>query len=105
MRFVSTGRSQTSTGFGNTTEEAQVGQENLQEQDEDMLDVETSVSSSLAIRSKESRPSTTHGEDFTVPEWQTIALGWRDVQNDIRHAAQSGVRVWRMKVCVVTMAI
>ncbi|KIW62664.1 hypothetical protein PV04_10819 [Phialophora macrospora] len=42
-------------------------------------------------------------EDFTIPEWQTMALGWRDFQNDLRYAAQSGVRVWRMKVCVITM--
>lgn len=39
--------------------------------------------------------------DFTAAEWRTIALGWRDFQEDLRHAAQLGVRVWRMKVCVL----
>ena len=41
-------------------------------------------------------------EDFAIAEWQTMSLGWRDFQTDLHHAAVCGVRVWRMKVCVVT---
>ncbi|KIW25357.1 uncharacterized protein PV07_08542 [Cladophialophora immunda] len=43
-------------------------------------------------------------DDFTEEEWRVIALGWRDFQNDLRHAARMGMRIWRMKVCVVVAA-
>ncbi|KIX05097.1 uncharacterized protein Z518_05969 [Rhinocladiella mackenziei CBS 650.93] len=33
----------------------------------------------------------------------TMMLGWGDFQDDLRHAAQTGVRVWRMKVGVVAL--
>jgi hypothetical protein len=47
-----------------------------------------------------------NGQDdpFTIVEWQTMALGWRDFQADLRYAAQNGVRVWRMKVAVIASA-
>ncbi|KAJ9614001.1 hypothetical protein H2200_002137 [Cladophialophora chaetospira] len=76
------------------------------QQDEDMVDVEASMSPSPSSTPETwtTPPSCKDAEDFTAAEWQTIALGWRDFQNDLRLAAQSGVRVWRMKVCVLTMA-
>ena len=41
--------------------------------------------------------------DFPTHQWQVIAVGWRDFQNDLRDAPRRGVKVWRMKVCVVEM--
>ncbi|KAI1612982.1 hypothetical protein EDD36DRAFT_252180 [Exophiala viscosa] len=41
--------------------------------------------------------------DFPTHQWQVIGAGWRDFQNDLRDAARKGVKVWRMKVCVVEM--
>jgi hypothetical protein len=41
------------------------------------------------------------GEHFTSAEWQSMALGWRNFQRDLEYAARAGVRVWRMKVCVL----
>lgn len=40
---------------------------------------------------------------FPVHQWQVIGVGWRDFQNDLKDAARKGVKVWRMKVCVVEM--
>lgn len=41
--------------------------------------------------------------DFDEEQWNTIKLGWRDFQHDLRDAARMGVRVWRMKVCVLNL--
>lgn len=41
--------------------------------------------------------------DFDEEQWASIKLGWRDFQYDLREAARMGVRVWRMKVCVLNL--
>ncbi|KAK5053210.1 hypothetical protein LTR84_002184 [Exophiala bonariae] len=41
--------------------------------------------------------------DFDQEQWNTIKLGWRDFQHDLREAARMGVRLWRMKVCVLNL--
>ncbi|EXJ54431.1 hypothetical protein A1O7_09770 [Cladophialophora yegresii CBS 114405] len=73
------------------------------ERDEDMTDANTSASTTTTSAFARNSAKSKGHEDFTIPEWQTVALGWRDFQNDLRYAAQSGVRVWRMKVCVIIM--
>ena len=68
-------------------------------------DTDTVVATPSGLRSTPTTPaahSNDGDEDFSIAEWQIIALGWRDFQNDLRYAAQAGVRVWRMKVCVIT---
>ncbi|KIW93136.1 uncharacterized protein Z519_05741 [Cladophialophora bantiana CBS 173.52] len=85
-------------------------------QDRDSVDPESMMIASglpeVAVSSLNSTPldsfcppslaSRNDPDDFTEADWQTIALGWRDFQNDLCHAARMGVRVWRMKVCVIT---
>ncbi len=104
MRVISTGRAlpdgRKEYQNGSLEGEQDVVEE---EHDEDMMDVETPTSTptTRAVSS----PSTLDRDSeelFTATEWQTVALGWRDFQNDLRFAAQSGVQVWRMKVCVLT---
>ena len=94
---------------GDTTAgEGQAGRQGAEKEgqggecDEDMLDVDTPASMPATPVFPTPPTLSEDSEDFTDAEWQTIALGWRDFQNDLRHAAQSGVRVWRMKVCVLT---
>lgn len=41
--------------------------------------------------------------DFDEEQWASIKLGWRDFQADLREAARMGVKVWRMKVCVLNL--
>lgn len=41
--------------------------------------------------------------DFDEEQWASIKLGWRDFQYDLREAARMGVRVWRIKVCVLNL--
>lgn len=41
--------------------------------------------------------------DFDEEQWASIKLGWRDFQDDLREAARMGVKVWRMKVCVLNL--
>lgn len=41
--------------------------------------------------------------DFDEEQWANIKLGWRDFQDDLREAARMGVKVWRMKVCVLNL--
>ncbi|ETI20477.1 hypothetical protein G647_08514 [Cladophialophora carrionii CBS 160.54] len=73
------------------------------ERAKDMTDVNTPASATTTPTFAPNEAKSKEPEDFTIPEWQTMALGWRDFQNDLRYAAQSGVRVWRMKVCVITV--
>lgn len=78
--------------------------------DEEMADVPAmttpaaATQTSLPTRSR-TQPLPAEEEDFTIPQWQTMALGWRDFQTDLRHAAKMGVRVWRMKVGVVIVPV
>ncbi|KIW58983.1 hypothetical protein PV05_03471 [Exophiala xenobiotica] len=41
--------------------------------------------------------------DFPAHQWRVIGVGWPDFQEDLLCAARLGVKVWRMKVCVVTL--
>ena len=41
--------------------------------------------------------------DFPTHQWRVIGVGWPDFQEDLVRAARLGVKVWRMKVCVVTL--
>lgn len=42
-------------------------------------------------------------DDFDLEQWAFVKLGWRDFQTDLAEAARLGVKVWRMKVCVLTV--
>ncbi|KEF55014.1 uncharacterized protein A1O9_08667 [Exophiala aquamarina CBS 119918] len=42
-------------------------------------------------------------DDFDEEQWASIKLGWRGFQDDLREAARMGVKVWRMKVCVLNL--
>lgn len=43
-----------------------------------------------------------HAKKGTVFEdWQYRRIGWSTFQDDLKNAALQGVRIWRMKVCVV----
>ncbi|OAL36746.1 hypothetical protein AYO20_04078 [Fonsecaea nubica] len=79
--------------------------------DREMLDATShlpapQVSLSNPTRAEHSSPANpaprSNVDDFTEEEWRVIALGWRDFQNDLRHAARMGTRVWRMKVGIIT---
>jgi hypothetical protein len=41
--------------------------------------------------------------DFPTHQWRVIGVGWPEFQEDLVRAAKLGVKVWRMKVCVVTL--
>ncbi|KIX96628.1 uncharacterized protein Z520_07894 [Fonsecaea multimorphosa CBS 102226] len=70
-----------------------------------MSDLPGSAKPTLAESSSPPSPTLERGlDDFTEEDWRVTALGWRDFQHDLRHAARTGTRVWRMKVCVVTAA-
>ena len=95
-RFVSTGR------IHGGTEREKLQYHGSEDADEDMVSADTPTSTPATPVFQSTPASQVVDEDFTTLEWRTMALGWRDFQHDLRYAAQSGVRVWRMKVCVLT---
>ena len=109
---MSAGRVQAGSGHVDSAEDESNFGDQYQgagyDHDHDMTDIagEAPTPTSTLTPSNPATPNAAFkdSEDFTNAEWQTIALGWRDFQNDLRHAARLGVRVWRMKVCVIAMS-
>lgn len=41
--------------------------------------------------------------DFPLHQWSVIRPGWADFRNDLVRASLDGVKIWRMRVCVVAL--
>ena len=66
-------------------------------------DTETAGSTTKPQSTLHIKPGISVNCDFRPEQWRIIGLGWRDFQNDLRHAARMGVHVWRMKVGVLAL--
>ncbi|KAK5551240.1 hypothetical protein LTR46_010722 [Exophiala xenobiotica] len=97
-RFISTGRFETHEqtkhlGCSEHTQDKGKGKEKAID-----ADAEGSGSKSKS-KSKLNGPDV----DFPTHQWRVIGVGWPEFQEDLVRAAKLGVKVWRMKVCVVTL--
>ncbi|KAJ9618351.1 hypothetical protein H2204_013082 [Knufia peltigerae] len=65
-----------------------------------ILSSSSTSTTTVASSSSSVGPSST---DFPPQQWSVIRQGWSNFRNDLERAALDGVKIWRIKVCVVAL--